>query len=72
MIREPIVGIITEVGTRTSHTSIMARALEIPAVVGVGNALEQIRTGDTLVVDGLTGQVTVHPTERTISEARQR
>ncbi len=72
MVREPALAFVTCVGTRTSHTSIMARALEIPAVVGVGNALEQIRTGDTLVVDGLTGQVTVHPTERTISEARQR
>lgn len=72
MVREPALAFVTCVGTRTSHTSIMARALEIPAVVGVGNALETIRTGDTLVVDGLTGQVTVHPTERTISEARQR
>jgi phosphotransferase system enzyme I (PtsI) len=72
MVREPALAFVTCIGTRTSHTSIMARALEIPAVVGVGNALESIRTGDTLVVDGLTGQVTVHPTERTISEARQR
>jgi phosphoenolpyruvate-protein phosphotransferase (PTS system enzyme I) len=72
MVREPALAFVTCVGTRTSHTSIMARALEIPAVVGVSNALEQIRTGDTLVVDGLTGQVTVHPSERTISEARQR
>ena len=72
MVREPALGFVTCVGTRTSHTSIMARALEIPAVVGVGNALDAIRTGDMLIVDGLTGQVMVHPTEQTVRDARQR
>ena len=72
MVREPALAFVTAVGTRTSHTSIMARALEIPAVVGVANAIDVIRTGDTLVVDGLTGQVTVHPHEQTIKDARQR
>jgi len=72
MVREPALAFVTCVGTRTSHTSIMARALEIPAVVGVGNALESIRTGDLLVVDGLTGTVTVHPTERNVNDAKQR
>jgi phosphoenolpyruvate-protein phosphotransferase (PTS system enzyme I) len=72
MVREPALAFVTCVGTRTSHTSIMARALEIPAVVGVADALQQIRTGDILVVDGLTGQVTVHPSEQTIRDARQR
>jgi phosphotransferase system enzyme I (PtsI) len=72
MVREPALAFVTCVGTRTSHTSIMARALEIPCVVGVSNALEEIRTGDIIVVDGLTGQVFVHPTEQSIREARQR
>jgi polyribonucleotide nucleotidyltransferase len=72
MVREPALGFVTTVGTRTSHTSIMARALEIPAVVGVANALSQIRTGDMLIVDGLSGQVLVHPTEQAIRDARQR
>ncbi|MBX3191726.1 MAG: phosphoenolpyruvate--protein phosphotransferase [Labilithrix sp.] len=72
MVREPALAFVTCVGTRTSHTSIMARALEIPAVVGVADALEKIRTGDTLVVDGLTGQVYVHPTDQSIRDARQR
>ena len=72
MVREPALAFVTCVGTRTSHTSIMARALEIPCVVGVSNALEQIRTGDILVVDGLTGQVFVHPTDQSIRDARQR
>jgi len=72
MVREPALAFVTCVGTRTSHTSIMARALEIPCVVGVADALDQIRTGDTVVVDGLTGQVFVHPTAQSIREARQR
>lgn len=72
MVREPALAFVTCVGTRTSHTSIMARALEIPAVVGVADAISEIRTGDTLIVDGLTGHVTVHPTDQAIREARQR
>lgn len=72
MVREPALAFVTSVGTRTSHTSIMARALEIPAVVGVPNAVTEIRTGDMLVVDGLTGSVIIHPSEQTIREARQR
>ena len=46
MVREPAIAFVTEVGTRTSHTAIMARALEIPAVVGVADALCDRRTGD--------------------------
>lgn len=72
MVREPALAFVTCVGTRTSHTSIMARALEIPAVVGVADAIDQIRTGDMLVVDGLTGRVFVHPTDQSIKDARQR
>ncbi|AKV02596.1 Phosphoenolpyruvate-protein phosphotransferase of PTS system [Labilithrix luteola] len=72
MVREPALAFVTSVGTRTSHTSIMARALEIPAVVGVADAMQNIRTGDMLVVDGLTGQVFVHPSEATVRDARQR
>ncbi|MFI5302827.1 MAG: phosphoenolpyruvate--protein phosphotransferase, partial [Polyangiales bacterium] len=72
MVREPIVGFVTEVGTRSSHTAIMARALEIPAVVGVGGALSSIRTGDTIVVDGLRGEVYVRPTAALADRARAR
>ncbi|MBX3230068.1 MAG: phosphoenolpyruvate--protein phosphotransferase [Labilithrix sp.] len=72
MVREPALAFVTSVGTRTSHTSIMARALEIPAAVGVTNAVTEIRTGDTLIVDGLTGLVTIHPSEAAIKEALQR
>jgi phosphotransferase system enzyme I (PtsI) len=72
MVREPVIAFITEIGTRTSHTAIMARALEIPAVVGVADALSIVRTGDTLVVDGLRGEVVVNPNEITVEEARGR
>jgi phosphotransferase system enzyme I (PtsI) len=72
MVREPVIAFITEIGTRTSHTAIMARALEIPAVVGAADALSTIRTGDTVIVDGLRGQVVVNPNEMTIAEARGR
>src|SRR3984957_7348191 len=72
MVREPVIGFVTEIGTRTSHTAIMARALEIPAVVGVADALSTIRTGDTVVVDGLRGEVTVNPTDTALEEARGR
>jgi phosphotransferase system enzyme I (PtsI) len=72
MVKDPVLGFVTEVGSRTSHTSIMARALEIPAVVGADGALAAVRTGDTVIVDGLRGQVTVHPSEEQIADAMAR
>jgi phosphotransferase system enzyme I (PtsI) len=72
MVREPALGFITEVGSRTSHTAIMARALEIPAVVGAEGALAAVRTGDTVIVDGLRGLVTIHPTEEQVADATAR
>ncbi len=72
MVKEPAIALVTEVGTRTSHTSIMARALEIPAVVGVEGALYHVRTGDMLIVDGLRGEITVRPSEIAIAEAMAR
>lgn len=72
MVTEPIVGFVTEVGTRTSHTSIMARALEIPAVVGVTGAVTRISTGDLVIVDGLRGTVTICPSDAELEDARAR
>lgn len=72
LVDRPVIGFVTEVGTRTSHTSIMARALEIPAVVGVTGALQRITTGDLVVVDGLRGVVLVHPGAVELEEARAR
>ena len=72
MVDAPVVGFVTEMGTRTSHTSIMARALEIPAVVGVNDVLRRISAGDTVIVDGLRGTVVVRPTQEQLDEARGR
>jgi phosphotransferase system enzyme I (PtsI) len=72
LVKEPVVAILTEVGTGTSHTSIMARALEIPAVVGVADALGRIGQGDVVIVDGFRGEVTLWPTPEMIAEAEER
>lgn len=70
--RDRVAGFVTETGSRTSHVTIMARSLEIPAVVGVGDELaRELADGVTLVVDGRTGRVLVDPDESTIAEYRK-
>jgi len=61
-----VMGFITDVGGRTSHTAIMAQALEIPAVVGLESATQVVADGDLLIVDGSTGMVVVNPDDRAI------
>lgn len=61
-------GFATEIGGRTSHSAIMARSLEIPAVVGVSTILETVQHGDLLILDAVAGTVLVNPTEETIKE----
>lgn len=63
-----IAGFATDVGGRTSHTSIVARALEIPAVVGVGNIASLVRNNDTIIVDGDDGVVIINPTREVQKE----
>ena len=60
-----LLGLVLSEGGETSHTVILARTQEIPAVMSVENAYEKIRTGDQLIVDGLNGEITVHPDNRT-------
>ena len=60
---ENVVGIVTELGGRTSHSAILARALEIPAVVGVNGLMEQVQKGDFVVLDGDAGEVYVNPSQ---------
>ncbi|MEO1814822.1 MAG: phosphoenolpyruvate--protein phosphotransferase [Acetobacterium sp.] len=62
MDKKRVMGFATNIGSRTSHTAIMARSLEIPAVLGLGDITETVKTGDLMVVDGLTGKVCVNPT----------
>ena len=54
--KENIVGIIAETGSQTSHSAILARAMEIPAVLSVPNALSQLSSGEQIIVDGFTGE----------------
>jgi len=61
MHRRHVIGFITDVGGRTSHTAIMAKSLEIPAVVGLEAATQRILPDDLLVVDGTSGKVIVNP-----------
>ena len=61
MKKDKILGFVTDIGGRTSHTSIVARSLEIPAVVGLDNVTQQIMPGDIIVLDGMTGVVIINP-----------
>ncbi|WP_414733542.1 phosphoenolpyruvate--protein phosphotransferase [Acetobacterium carbinolicum] len=64
MDKKRVMGFATNIGSRTSHTAIMARSLEIPAVLGLGDITETVKSGDLMVVDGLTGKVCVNPTKQ--------
>lgn len=66
--RQFVKGFATDIGGRTSHSAIMSRSLEIAAVVGTGNVSKEINDGDTVIVDGLNGDVIVNPDDATIAE----
>lgn len=63
MDRSKLLGFITDVGGKTSHSVIMARSLRIPAVVGLHDGTKQLKTGDNIIVDGHEGLVIINPTE---------
>src|ERR1700736_6737568 len=67
MNRDLVLGIATDLGSRTSHTAIMARSLNIPAVVGLHDATEKLESGQHVLLDGYTGVVIVDPTPETLS-----
>jgi phosphotransferase system enzyme I (PtsI) len=64
--RSAALGILTDVGSRTSHSVIVARSMKIPAVVGTRDLTKRIKNGDWLMVDGYDGVVIVNPTEQTL------
>ena len=66
--RSKVIGFITNIGGRTSHAAIMARTLEIPAVLGLGDITTSVKTGDNIIVDGITGDVIINPSEEVIAE----
>lgn len=68
MDRRNVLAFATDVGGRTSHTAIMAKALEIPAVVGAKDASQYVRNDDVIIVDGFEGVVIVDPDEKTLNE----
>jgi phosphoenolpyruvate-protein phosphotransferase (PTS system enzyme I) len=72
MHKEKVLGFITDVGSRTSHTAIMARSLEIPAVVGLKNITKFVENGNIIIVDGSEGCVIVDPDEKTIGNYRKK
>lgn len=65
---QTVYGIVTELGGRTSHSAILSRALEIPAVVAISGLLENIHDGDTVCFDGDKGEVVIHPDADTLAE----
>ncbi|WP_434399386.1 phosphoenolpyruvate--protein phosphotransferase [Planococcus sp. 11815] len=64
-------GFITDIGGRTSHSAILARTLEIPAVVGAQNAMATILNGQTVIIDGLEGKIIIDPDSATIQQFEQ-
>ena len=68
---EKVLGFITDIGGRTSHTSIMARSLELPAIVGTNNVTAQVNTGDYLILDAVNNCVYVNPSQAEIDELKK-
>jgi phosphotransferase system enzyme I (PtsI) len=66
MHKKNILAFVTNIGGKTSHTAIMAKSIEIPAVVGLETATLKVRTGDILIVDGTNGKVLINPDSSTI------
>ncbi|RHW31404.1 phosphoenolpyruvate--protein phosphotransferase [Neobacillus notoginsengisoli] len=69
--RQFVQGFTTDIGGRTSHSAIMARSMEIPAVVGTRKATEEIQNGDLVIVDGLKGEVHINPTPELVKAYEQ-
>lgn len=69
--RQFVKGFTTDIGGRTSHSAIMARSLEIPAVVGTKTATKDIENGDLVIVDGLKGEVHINPTPELVEQYKK-
>ena len=72
MAKEMVIGFAVDVGGRTSHTAILARALQVPAVVGLKDVSRKVVNGDTMVIDGYTGEVVVNPDKKTLAIYRRK
>lgn len=72
MRKDKALGFVTEVGGRTSHTSIMARTLELPAVVGVKDMTKSVKNNDIIIIDGEEGTVIINPTQDEINTYKEK
>ncbi|GEM78622.1 phosphoenolpyruvate-protein phosphotransferase PtsI [Vibrio superstes] len=66
-----VLGFACDIGGRTSHTSIMARSLELPAIVGTNDITKQVKNGDMLILDAMNNKIIINPTEAQLNEAKQ-
>ena len=66
--RQKVLGFATDIGSKTSHTAILARSLQIPAVVGLQTISEQLESGQYVLLDGINGLVILNPTDQTLFE----
>ena len=64
---DKVLGFITDIGGRTSHTSIMARSLELPAIVGTNDITTHVKTGDLVILDAISNQIHINPSETEIA-----
>ena len=64
---DKVLGFITDIGGRTSHTSIMARSLELPAIVGTNDITAHVKTGDLVILDAVNNQIHINPSETEIA-----
>ncbi|WP_026973233.1 phosphoenolpyruvate-protein phosphotransferase PtsI [Aliagarivorans marinus] len=69
---DKVLGFITDIGGRTSHTSIMARSLELPAIVGTNDITQQVKSGDIIVLDAINNEVVINPSEDQLNTYKQR
>lgn len=71
MDREKILGFATELGSRTSHAAILARSLKVPSIVGLADACSNLSSYDTVILDGNSGTLIIHPTSETLSRYKR-
>lgn len=70
--RQYVKGFVTDIGGRTSHSAIMARSLEIPAVVGTQSVTTQVTDGDMVIIDGLDGNIIINPDGETLAKYQEK
>lgn len=72
MDEKRVKGFVTDIGSRTSHSAIMARSLEIPAILGLGDITSSVKNGDTLIIDGSAGEAIINPSEEELAIYKQK